>query len=72
MTDSGANWLFFLTTLTTPQQILVVDLLLSADNAVVIAMACRGLPREDMRVAAQFGTAGAVGLRLAMAAGRSN
>src|SRR5271163_4843690 len=69
MTDSGANWLFLLATLTTPLQIVIVDLLLSADNALVIAMACRGLPAEDMRVAALFGTAGAVGLRLAMAAG---
>jgi YjbE family integral membrane protein len=69
MTDSGANWLFFLTTLTTPLQILIVDLLLSADNAVVIAVACRGLPAEDMRVAALLGTVGAVGLRLAMAGG---
>jgi YjbE family integral membrane protein len=67
--DSGTNWLFLLATLTTPLQILIVDLLLSADNAVVIAMACRGLPAEDMRVAALLGTAGAVVLRLAMAAG---
>jgi YjbE family integral membrane protein len=67
--DSGANWLFLLAALTTPLQILIVDLLLSADNAVVIAMACRGLPTEDMRIAALFGTAGAVGLRLGMAAG---
>jgi YjbE family integral membrane protein len=67
--DSGSNWLFLLATLTAPLQILIVDLLLSADNAIVIAMACRGLPREDMRGAALFGTAGAVGLRIAMAAG---
>jgi YjbE family integral membrane protein len=69
MTDSGANWLSFFATLTTPLQILVVDLLLSADNALAIAMACRGLPAEDTRVAAILGTAGAVGLRLIMAAG---
>jgi YjbE family integral membrane protein len=69
MIDPGGNWLSLIATLTTPLQILVVDLLLSADNALVIAMACRGLPAEDMRVAAFFGTAGAVGLRLAMAAG---
>jgi YjbE family integral membrane protein len=69
MIDPGGNWLSLIATLTTPLQILVVDLLLSADNALVIAMACRGLPAEDMRVAAFFGTAGAVGLRLVMAAG---
>jgi YjbE family integral membrane protein len=68
MIDLGANWLSPIATLSTPLQIIVVDLLLSADNALVIAMACRGLPAEDMRVAALFGTAGAVGLRLAMAA----
>jgi YjbE family integral membrane protein len=69
MADSGANWLSLFATLITPFQILIVDLLLSADNALVIAMACRGLPAEDTRVAAMVGTAGAVGLRLAMAAG---
>jgi YjbE family integral membrane protein len=69
MIDLGGNWLPLVATLTTTLQILVVDLLLSADNALVIAMACRGLPAEDMRVAAFFGTAGAVALRLAMAAG---
>jgi YjbE family integral membrane protein len=69
MTDSGANWLSLFATLTTPLQILVVDLLLSADNAIAIALACRGLPAEDARVAAILGAAGAVGLRLVMAAG---
>jgi len=49
-----------------PLQILLVNLLLSADNALVIAMACRGLPREEMRKAALFGTAGAICLRIAM------
>jgi YjbE family integral membrane protein len=69
MTDFGPNWFSLFATLTAPLQILVVDLLLSADNALMIAMACRGLPAEDMRVAALFGTAGAVGLRLVMAVG---
>ena len=49
-----------------PVQILFVNLLLSADNALVIAMACRGLPREEMRRAAVFGTLGAICLRIAM------
>jgi YjbE family integral membrane protein len=69
MTETGFNWFSFAATLITPLQILVVDLLLSVDNAVVIALACRGLPAEDMRVAAFVGTAGAVALRVAMAAG---
>jgi YjbE family integral membrane protein len=47
-------------------QILVVNLLLSADNALVIAMASRGLPPEDVRRASFFGAAGAIGLRIAM------
>ncbi len=50
-------------------QITAIDLLLSADNAVVIALACRGLPAGDVRTVAALGTAGAVLLRLAMAAG---
>jgi len=49
-----------------PLQILFVNLLLSADNALVIAMACRGLPREEMRKAALVGTLGAIFLRIAM------
>jgi YjbE family integral membrane protein len=48
-------------------QIFVVDLLLSADNALVIAMAGRALPPADMRRAALLGTAGAIALRVAMA-----
>lgn len=50
-------------------QIMAIDLLLSADNAVVIALACRGLPAGEVRTVAALGTAGAVLLRLAMAAG---
>jgi hypothetical protein len=38
-----------------PTQILFVNLLLSADNALVIAMACRGLPAEDVQRATLFG-----------------
>jgi YjbE family integral membrane protein len=49
-----------------PLQILLVNLLLSADNALVIALACRGLPPEEARRAALFGTIGAIGLRIAM------
>lgn len=49
-----------------PVQILFVNLLLSADNALVIAMACRGLRPEDMRRATLLGIIGAIVLRLAM------
>ena len=69
MEGSGPNWFSLVLALAAPLQILVVDLLLSADNALMIAMACRGLPPEDVRIAAMLGTAAAVGLRLVLAAG---
>ncbi len=47
-------------------QILFVDLLLGADNAIVIAMACGRLPPEDSRRAIILGSGGAIALRLAM------
>jgi YjbE family integral membrane protein len=49
-----------------PIQIFVVDLLLGADNALLIAVACRGLSREDARRAAFIGSGGAIALRLAL------
>ena len=59
MTDT-AGWLFLLL------QIFFVDLLLGADNAVVIALACRRLPPEDTRRAVLIGAIGAIVLRLVM------
>ena len=56
----GSNWLFV------PLQILVVDLLLGADNALVIALACRSLAPEDIRRAVTIGVAGAIVFRLVM------
>jgi YjbE family integral membrane protein len=47
-------------------QIFFVDLLLGADNAVVIALACSRLPPESMRRAAILGAGGAIALRLVM------
>lgn len=49
-----------------PVQILFVNLLLSADNALVIALACRGLPAGDAQRATFFGIVGVIALRLAM------
>jgi len=49
-----------------PAQILFVNLLLSADNALVIAMACRGLRAEDVQRATMLGIVGAIVLRLVM------
>jgi YjbE family integral membrane protein len=50
-----------------PLQILFVDLLLGADNALVIALACRRLPPQEMRQAATIGVAGAVVIRIVLA-----
>ena len=58
----GASWLFLLL------QILCVDLLLGADNAVVIALACSRLPVEETRRAVILGAVGAIALRLGMLA----
>jgi YjbE family integral membrane protein len=49
-----------------PVEILFVNLLLSADNALVIAMACRGLRAEDVQRATLLGILGAILLRLVM------
>jgi YjbE family integral membrane protein len=49
-----------------PIQIIFIDLLLGADNAVVIAMACRTLRPEDTRKAILFGTGGAIVLRFVL------
>lgn len=54
------------TWLLVPAQILFVNLLLSADNALVIAMACRGLPADEVQRATLLGIVGAIALRLAM------
>lgn len=58
--------------LATPQfwisvlQIIAIDVLLSGDNAVVIALACRNLPLEQRRKGVLFGVAGAVTLRVVL------
>ena len=44
-----------------------IDIVLSGDNAVVIALACRGLPRERRRLGIVLGTGVAVVLRLVFA-----
>ena len=48
-------------------QIIWIDLLLSGDNAVVIALACRGLPREKRRIGILLGTGVAIVLRIIFA-----
>lgn len=48
-------------------QIVWIDLLLSGDNAVVIALACRSLPPRQKRIGIVLGASVAVGLRIAFA-----
>lgn len=50
-------------------QILLINLVLSGDNAVVIAMACRRLPERQKKKAIWLGTAAAIVMRIALAAG---
>jgi YjbE family integral membrane protein len=45
-------------------QVVWVDILLSADNAVVIALACRALPPEQRRLGMALGVAAAIALRV--------
>ena len=48
-------------------KIVWIDLLLSGDNAVVIALACRSLPDKQRRWGILLGAGAAVGLRIAFA-----
>lgn len=47
-------------------QIVLIDIVLSGDNAVVIALACRNLPAAQRRLGILWGVAGAVGLRIVL------
>ena len=49
-------------------QIILIDILLGGDNAVVIALACRNLPAKQRMQGILWGTAGAIGLRVALIA----
>jgi YjbE family integral membrane protein len=49
-------------------QIIAIDIVLSGDNAVVIALACRNLPPAQRRLGILWGVAGAVGLRVVLTA----
>lgn len=58
--------------LSTPQfwvdvfKIIMIDLLLSGDNAVVIALACRNLPEAQRKKGILYGVGGAIGLRVVL------
>lgn len=49
-------------------QIIIIDILLGGDNAVVIALACRKLPPDLRRKGIIYGTAGAIILRVILIA----
>lgn len=49
-------------------QIIAIDIVLSGDNAVVIALACRNLPAAQRRLGVFWGVAGAVFLRVVLTA----
>ncbi|MBZ5622007.1 MAG: TerC family protein, partial [Acidobacteriia bacterium] len=46
--------------------LVLIDLLLAGDNALVIAMAVRSLPKRERRIGIAGGAAGAVVLRVAL------
>ena len=45
-------------------QIVAVDIILGGDNAIIIALACRNLPKHQKRAGILWGTAGAIILRV--------
>ena len=45
-------------------QIIAIDIVLGGDNAIIIALACRNLPKHQRRVGILWGTAGAIILRV--------
>jgi len=47
-------------------KIIVIDILLSGDNAVVIALACRNLPSTQRKKGIMFGVVGAIVLRIVL------
>ena len=48
-------------------QIIWIDLILSGDNAIVIALACRGLPEKQRKIGLFFGVSTAIILRILFA-----
>lgn len=60
------TWLYDPSLWSALAQIIAIDLLLGGDNAVVIAMACRRLPRELQTKAIYGGMLGAIVLRIVL------
>jgi YjbE family integral membrane protein len=61
-TQETLNWAFFLGII----NIVIIDLILAGDNAVVIAMAVRSLPRRQRRWGIMLGSGAAVLLRVVL------
>jgi YjbE family integral membrane protein len=61
-TQETLNWAFFLGII----NIIIIDLILAGDNAVVIAMAVRSLPRRQRRWGIMLGSGAAVLLRVVL------
>ncbi len=59
--------LFTTTALIGLLQIILLDIVLAGDNAIVIALAARNLPQHLQKKAILWGTAGAIGVRVLMA-----
>lgn len=59
-----AAWFSNPQTWTGLMQIVIADILLSGDNALVIALACRSLPAHQQKRAIIFGGGAAIGLRI--------
>lgn len=57
--SGGALWIAI-------AQIVGIDIVLSGDNAVVIALAARGLPKDQQRRAVLWGTGAAIAMRVAL------
>ena len=47
-------------------QIIAIDIVLGGDNAIIIALACRNLPKHQRRAGIIWGAAGAIILRVVM------
>jgi YjbE family integral membrane protein len=62
--NDWATWIQSLGTLGLVLQIIGINIVLSGDNAVVIALACRGLPDNRKRMGMVLGAGVAIGLRL--------
>ena len=56
------DWLFFASAL----NIIIINLILSGDNAVVVAMAVRSLPRQQRQWGIALGSGAAVVLRIVL------